>query len=274
MTLEDVQGRQDHRRLPIDQVGISGLHYPIAVWDRLRGQQHTVGEFALAVDLPAEVKGAHLSRFVETVDRHVVSGPVGPASIMELATDARQRQNARFARVEVRFPYFVQQKSPATGSAAFVDYRCTLVAESRLNAADWHLSARVPVTSVCPCSKAISDYGAHNQRGFVTLTVHPAPSGVDPQDFMWIDDLITVGEGAGSAPVRALVKRPDERELTMTAFDNPVFVEDMVRTAADALRKDERVASFAVEASNDESIHNHAAYALIASGGVPSPRSG
>ncbi|NJC70856.1 GTP cyclohydrolase I FolE2 [Planosporangium thailandense] len=274
MNLEDVQQRQDHRRLPIDEVGISGLRYPITVWDRDEGQQSTIAEFSLSVDLEASTKGAHLSRFVEDLRDYAAGSPLGPSSVAELVVKIRERQRAGRARIEITFPFFSHRPAPVTGAGALMDYQCTLVAQSQGDEVTWRLAVRVPVTSVCPCSKAISDYGAHNQRGHLTLTVKPATAGQAAT--VWIDDLIDLGEACGSAPVRPLVKRPDERHLTMAAFDNPVFVEDMVRNAADALRKDDRIGWFSVEAVNDESIHNHEAYARIYSTavGASAPKSG
>lgn len=263
MTLEDVQQRQDHRRLPVDEVGISGLRYPIMVWDGGQGQQSTIADFSLAVDLEAGTKGAHLSRFVEDLRDYVAVSPLAPFSVGELAVNVRNRQRAD--RIEITFSH---RPAPVTGAGALMDYQCTLVTESRGDEVMSRLSVRVPVTSVCPCSKAISDYGAHNQRGYLTLTVQPATADLSPAATVWIDDLIGLGEACGSAPVRPVVKRPDERHLTMAAFDNPAFVEDMVRNAADALRKDDRIGWFSVEAVNDESIHNHAAYARIYSTSV------
>jgi len=264
VTLEDVQQRQDHRQLAIDEVGISGIRYPVVVWDRQQGKQDTVGEFTMSVDLAADVKGAHLSRFVEVLHEHA-AGEVAPHSVAALVATLRTRLHASRARVEIGFPFFVRCQAPISGAAALMDYQCTLVGESRHAQFTWSLTVRVPVTSVCPCSKAISDYGAHNQRGYLTVTVRPATTEVGPAADIWIDDLIDLAEASASAPVRPLVKRPDERHLTMMAFDNPVFVEDMVRNVADTLRQDDRVAWFSVEAVNDESIHNHAAYARISS---------
>lgn len=266
MTLQDVQQQRDHRQLPIDEVGISGIRYPVVVWDRQQGKQETVAEFAMSVDLSADVKGAHLSRFVEVLHEYA-AGEVAPRSMATFVATLRSRLHADRACVEIQFPFFVRRSAPVSGAVAVMDYQCTLAAHARGAQSTWSLTVRVPVTSVCPCSKAISDYGAHNQRGYLTIDVQPATTEADLVRGLWIDDLIDLAEASASAPVRPLVKRPDERHLTMMAFDNPVFVEDMVRNVADALRGDDRVTSFFVEAVNDESIHNHAAYARIRGAG-------
>ena len=265
MTLEDVHQRQDHRPLRVDEVGISGIRYPVVVWDPHQGKQETVAEVSMAVDLAPELKGAHLSRFVEVLHDQAGGDALTPRSVTALAATLRSRLRASTARVEFRFPYFIRRPAPISGGTALMDYGCVVVGKSRDDLLSWELAVRVPVTTVCPCSKAISDYGAHNQRGYVTLAVHPRAETEHNTD-LWVEELVDVAEASASAPVRPLVKRPDERYLTMTAFDNPRFVEDVVRNAADALGHDHRIASFSVEAVSDESIHNHAAYARIESG--------
>lgn len=211
----------------------------------------------MSVSLDGHVKGAHLSRFVDVL--HSWRDELGLDSALGMADDLRQRMGSTTARARFEFPYFLERRAPVTGMTSFMDYACALTASVSDDGPDMVLQARVPVSSVCPCSKAISDRGAHNQRGWVTIDVRPRM----PLDDLWFDDLIATAESAGSSPVYALLKRPDERHVTMAGYDNPVFVEDMARTVARALRHDRRVVQFRVGVVNDESIHNHAAYAQI-----------
>jgi GTP cyclohydrolase I len=263
--LEDVQGRPDDRQLPIGEVGITGFRYPVEVWDKEHGSQHTVAEVSMSVDLPAEIKGAHLSRFVEIL--HECGTELSPQIMPVILEKLRRRLGSRRAGFRADFPYFVRRSAPVTGAAAMMDYQCQLSGHSEGSETITTLAVRAPVTSVCPCSKAISDYGAHNQRGHITLKVHPRDDGDGPA--VWIEDLIEIAEASASSPVFPLLKRPDERYVTMRAHDHPVFVEDMVRAAAGALCDDGRMGWFSVEAANDESIHNHAAFARIDSGQLP-----
>jgi GTP cyclohydrolase I len=260
--LEDVQGRSDDRQLPIAEVGISGIRYPVAVWDREHGKQDTVAEVSMSVDLRPEVKGAHLSRFVEVL--HDCAGELSPRTMPVILGKLRQRLGSRRAQLHASFPYFLRRAAPVTGSAALMDYQCQLSGHSDdAGGTVLTLVVRVPVTSVCPCSKAISDYGAHNQRGHITLRVQPRDDDAGQPAMVWIEELIEIAEASASSPVFPLLKRPDERYVTMRAHDHPVFVEDMTRAAARALSDDGRITWFSVEAVNDESIHNHAAFARI-----------
>ena len=264
--LEDVQGRPDDRQLPIGEVGISDLHYPVAVWDRENGSQATVAEISMSVDLRADVKGAHLSRFVEVLEDSSVT--LSPQAMPVILRNLQQRLAARRAEFSADFPYFMRKSAPVTGVTARMDYQCHLSGRGDSSGTVTAVGVRVPVTSVCPCSKAISDYGAHNQRGYITLRVRPRDEGGEPVA-VWAEDLIEIAEASASSPVFPLLKRPDERFVTMQAHDHPVFVEDMVRAAADALSNDDRMTWFSVEAVNDESIHNHAAFARIDSAQLP-----
>lgn len=266
MMLEDVQGRHDDRQLPIGEVGISGLRYPTEVWDRENGSQATVAEISMSVDLAADVKGAHLSRFVEILEDS--GGTLSPQAIPVLLEKLRQHLGSQRAEFQADFPYFMRRSAPVTGATARMDYQCHLSGRSDDRGTVTTVGVRVPVTSVCPCSKAVSDYGAHNQRGCIALRVRPRDEGNAPA-LVWAEDLIEIAEASASSPVFPLLKRPDERYVTMRAHDHPVFVEDMVRAAADALCNDDRVAWFSVEAVNDESIHNHAAFARIDSAKLP-----
>jgi GTP cyclohydrolase I len=258
--LEDVQARPDHRQLPIDEVGISGIRYPVTVWDRALGKQETIAEVTMSVDVSQDAKGAHLSRFVEVL--HDSACDIGPDSASLILHSLKERLGADRASLEFSFPYFLRRLAPVTGSAALLDYQCRYSAALDDSVVYLALTARVPVTSVCPCSKAISDYGAHNQRSHITIQAHLA-SGEAKAAAVWFDDLIEVAEASASSPVFPVLKRPDERHVTMQAHDKPVFVEDMARDVARTLMADQRIAWFSVEAASDESIHNHDAFARI-----------
>jgi GTP cyclohydrolase IB len=259
--IADVQSRRDLRRIPIDQVGVSDLRYPIVVLDRANQRQQTVARLRMSVNLPHEFKGTHMSRFLEVLNQH--RGEVTMHTLPAILAELKARLDAESARVEVEFPYFLERSAPATGARALMDYDCTFVGEMNGGGADFVLGVRVPVTSLCPCSKEISDYGAHNQRGFVQLEVRTGGNPNGEHAFVWIEELIDMAEQSASSPVYPLLKRADERHVTMQAYDNPVFVEDIVRNVAELLQADRRVAWFRVEAENHESIHNHSAFARI-----------
>lgn len=259
--LEDVQNRSDERRIPIDEVGVSDLRYPIFVLDRAQGKQQTVARLSMAVNLPYRFKGTHMSRFVEVLDEH--RGEVTMRTLPTILRELRERLEAESARIEVTFPYFLERVAPVSGKRALMDYECSFIGEANGAKDDFVLSVQVPVTSLCPCSKAISDYGAHNQRGYVTIEVRSQRSKEGEPILIWIEEVIEVAEQSASVPVYPLLKRSDERHVTMQAYDNPVFVEDIVRNAAARLRDDARVAWFRVHAVNQESIHNHSAFARL-----------
>lgn len=259
--MEDVQSRPDDRCVPIDQVGVSDLRYPIVVLDRAQGRQHTIAQLSMAVSLPHHFKGTHMSRFIEVLNAH--RGEITLRTLPVLLADLRDRLEAESAHVEVVFPYFLERRAPVSGSSALMDYECAFVGESNGSGSDFVLRVRVPVTSLCPCSKEISDYGAHNQRGFVTIAVRGVPGDDGEPALIWIEELVEVAERAASSPIYPLLKRSDERHVTMQAYDNPVFVEDIVRDVAVQLRDDPRVAWFRVHAVNQESIHNHSAFAVV-----------
>ncbi len=261
MTLPDVQSEPDRRGIAIDEVGISDIRYPISIYDVEHGKQETVANVSLAVALPAERKRSHLSRFVEFLETN--GAEFSPEGIVGALEVLRSRLDSPAARITLEFPYFLRRHAPVTRASALVDYDCAIHAQLSTDRFRLRLRVRVPVTSVCPCSKAISDYGAHNQRGSLTIDAVPATDDSD-RPALWFDDLIAVGEASGSSPVFPLLKREDERHVTMAGYDHPVFVEDMVRHAADLLRSDPRVEQFSVEAVNDESIHNHGAFARLA----------
>jgi GTP cyclohydrolase I len=249
--LADVQRTPDVRGIEIEQVGICDLAYPIVVLDRENQRQNAAATISMSVSLPHHFKGTHMSRFLQVLARH------------EGEVTMRKSLDAEAARIEVEFTYFLHRTAPVSGLKAPMDYRCAFIGESNRAADDFLLRVSVPVSTLCPCSKVISDYGAHNQRGYVTITVRSrrAPDGT--WEMVWIEELIAVAEKSASAPIYPLLKRTDERFVTMQAYDNPVFVEDVVRNVAAFLREDERIAWFEVRTVNHESIHNHSAFAVV-----------
>jgi GTP cyclohydrolase I len=262
-TLPDIQATPDTRGLAIDQVGVSDLRYPIQVLDNAGNPFPTVAKISMSVHLPHHFKGTHMSRFLEVLCKH--EGEVTMRTLPNILHDLKNRLDAEEAQIEVAFTYFVTKRAPVSGSPAKV--ACDVIFRGMSNGTvdDFVLSVVVPVTTLCPCSKEISEYGAHNQRGYITLEVRPVSKN-GTWELILIEDLIEIAERSGSAPVYALLKRTDERFVTMQAYDNPVFVEDVVRNAAALLSADPRVASFTVKAVNQESIHDHNAFATIVSG--------
>lgn len=259
--MEDIQASADDRLLPIDLVGVSGLRYPITVRDKARRRQKTVAEMSLSVSLPHHFKGTHMSRFIEVVHEH--RDQVDMETLPAIVAALRQRLEAERARVEVAFPYFIERAAPVSGLVSLMSYDCRYVAEANDVGDDFLVGVRVPVTTLCPCSKAISDYGAHNQRGYVDIEARAARAANGLPRMVWIEELVEAGENSGSAPVLPLLKREDERALTMRAYDNPAFVEDVVRHVAAALREDQRIVWLRVRAETIESIHDHNAFAVI-----------
>jgi GTP cyclohydrolase I len=259
--MDDVQNQLDHRRIPIDQVGVSDLRCPIVVLDRQFKQQQTVATLTMSVNLPDHFKGTHMSRFVEVLNDH--RGEVTMRTVPTILRDLKGRLQAESARIQVTFPYFLERTAPASGARALMDYECSFIGDLNGGHADFVLGVSVPVTSLCPCSKAISDYGAHNQRGLIAINVRSVASPTGEPELIWIEELIELAERSASAPVYPLLKRADERHVTMQAYDNPVFVEDIVRNIAVSLQEDARVLWFEVHAVNHESIHNHSAFARL-----------
>jgi GTP cyclohydrolase I len=259
--MHDVQNQLDERRIAIDQVGVTDLRCPIVVLDRESQKQQTVATLTMSVDLPHHFKGTHMSRFVEVLNDH--RGEVTMRTLPTILQDLKRRLHAESARMRVAFPYFLERTAPASGAKALMDYECSFLGDLNGAHTDFVLGVRVPVTSLCPCSKAISDYGAHNQRGLISIDVRSTTSHLGELELIWIEELVEIAEQSASAPVYPLLKRSDERHVTMQAYDNPVFVEDIVRNVALRLQKDHRVAWFQVRVVNHESIHNHSAFATI-----------
>ena len=253
----DVQGGLDDRGVYIDQVGIDQLSYPIEVGGRDGSPQRTVAEVGMTVDLAHDARGVHMSRFVEILDAR--AGAIGTFSVIEMAEEMRARLDSDSARVEFQFPWFLRREAPASGISSMNRYEARLLAEVAPGVRSLEVGVRVPVTSLCPCSKEISDYGAHNQRGYVDISVQSSTDG----RVIWFEDLVEIAEQAGSAPIYPLLKRSDERLVTMQAYDEPAFVEDIIRDVLLALRADARVQRARVRVSNQESIHAHNAVAQL-----------
>jgi GTP cyclohydrolase I len=252
--VEDVQGHADTRRIPINRVGIKEISHPVKVKDRARGEQHTVANFKMYVNLPHNFKGTHMSRFVEILNQH--EREISVESFGKMLVEMTERLAATSGHIEMSFPYFVMKKAPVSGVESLMNYQATIFGEHTDGKTEVWLKVVVPTTSLCPCSKEISDYGAHNQRSHITLTARLV-------EHMWLEELIDIAEREASCEVYGILKRPDEKFVTERAYDNPKFVEDTVRDVAVALNKDKRVRAYIVESENFESIHNHSAYALI-----------
>lgn len=255
--MQDKQSERDVRGVRIDKVGVKGLRYPVIVRDRAHKTQNTVATVAMSVDLPHHFKGTHMSRFVEVMNEH--GGVVHVQNIEKIVRKMRQRLDAENAQLQMDFPYFIEKRAPITREKGMMDYGATFIASSRGGEIDFVLGVSVPVTTLCPCSKAISARGAHNQRGLVQLQVRSTTT-------VWIEELIHKVEESASCELYSLLKRKDEKHVTERAYDNPVFVEDLVRNVAVRLRRDKRILWYRVEAENFESIHNHSAFAVVESG--------
>ena len=252
--IEDVQGSADTRQIAINKVGIKDIRHPVRVRDRSDGEQHTVATFNMYVYLPHNFKGTHMSRFVAILNNH--EREITVSSFKDMLAEMAGLLESEVGHIEMSFPFFVNKRAPVTGVESLMDYEVTLIGEIRDGKPEMSSRVVVPVTSLCPCSRKISDYGAHNQRSHVTVTVRA-------EDFVWIEDIIDLVEQEASSELYGLLKRPDEKFVTERAYNNPKFVEDMVRDVARRLNDDDRIKAYTVEAENFESIHNHSAYALI-----------
>ena len=255
-SIEDVQARADSRRIPINKVGIKDVYHPVRVKDRSSGEQHTIANFNMYVALPHNFKGTHMSRFVEVLHRN--EREISVESFRDILAEMTEKLDAESGHIEMDFPYFVMKRAPVSGVQSLLDYRATLAAEMKDGGVETWIKVLVPVTSLCPCSKQISDYGAHNQRSHLTISAKI-------REHVWLEELIDIAEQEGSCELYGILKRPDEKYVTERAYDNPKFVEDIVRDVATRLNADERIRSYVIEAENFESIHNHSAYASIAS---------
>jgi GTP cyclohydrolase IB len=252
--IADVQGSADLRQIPINKVGIKDIYHPVRIKERAGGEQHTVANFNMYVDLPHNFKGTHMSRFVEILNTH--EREISVKSFRDIMTELTERLDAESGHIEMTFPYFVNKHAPVSGVQSLMDYKASLIGERKRGESIIWVKVVVPVTSLCPCSKKISDYGAHNQRSHVTICVKV-------EGFVWLEELIELAEEEASCELFGILKRPDEKWVTERAYDNPKFVEDLVRDIAVRLNSDERIRAYTVESENFESIHNHSAYALI-----------
>lgn len=252
--IEDVQGSADSRRLAIKKVGIRAIRHPVRVRERGGSDQPTIATFGMFVDLPHHLKGTHMSRFVELLNGHEQAITVSSFGIM--LQEMTRRLEAEHGYIEMGFTYFVRKTAPVSGIPSLMDYEVTFNGEQRGAETNLLVTVQVPVTSLCPCSKKISAYGAHNQRSHVVITVRA-------NEFLWLEDLIDIAESEASSELYGILKRPDEKAVTEHAYENPKFVEDLVRDVASRLNQDQRIRYFLVEAENFESIHNHSAFAQI-----------
>jgi len=254
LPIEDVQNTPDVRHLAIDKVGIKSIRHPVKVQDKTGGVQHTVAVFNMYVHLPHNFKGTHMSRFVEILNMN--EREISIENFESILREMVKRLEAESGHIEMTFPYFVNKAAPVSGVQSLLDYEVTFIGEIKDGKYNITVKVLVPVTSLCPCSKKISDYGAHNQRSHVTITALI-------NDFIWVEDIISMVEEQASCQLYGLLKRPDEKFVTERAYDNPKFVEDMVRDVAAQLNAEPRIDAYTVESENFESIHNHSAYALI-----------
>ena len=255
--LHDKQSERDHRELRIDKVGVRGLRFPIQVRDKARTVQDTIATIGMFVDLPKEFKGTHMSRFIEVLNAH--GNIVHVENLTEILYAMQKKFQAATSHLEMEFPYFMVKRAPVSGLEGMMDYTARFDATACHKDIDFVLTVKAMVTTLCPCSKAIAAYGAHNQRGEVTVQIRFRKP-------VWIEDLIAIIEGSASSELYALLKRQDEKAVTERAYDNPVFVEDLVRNVALKLNAHPEVTWYKVEAENHESIHNHNAYACIEKG--------
>jgi GTP cyclohydrolase I len=248
----DIQNQPDKRNIPLAKVGVKGLEYPIRVLDKVNKNQYTTAKVDLFANLPRHFKGTHMSRFIEIF--HQYRQDLSMQRFLAMLENIRLTMEAESSFGSISFPYFIEKKAPVSGLPGMMNYQCCYQGE-KIASGEWFtVSVTVPITTVCPCSKAISERGAHNQRGIVTVMVEQGP-------FFWIEDLIDIVEKSASSPVYSLLKREDEKFITEQAYDNPKFVEDVVRDVLASVKALNKFPSFSVTAENFESIHNHSAFA-------------
>ncbi|MGJ8453995.1 GTP cyclohydrolase FolE2 [Pseudothermotoga sp. U03pept] len=252
--MKDVQSQPDMRNVYLQRVGIKNLSYPVTVMDKKDGYQDTVAIINMYVDLPVEFRGTHMSRFVEVLNKYRLG--IDPKIIREMLEELRATLNASVARVEIEFPYFVLKKAPVSKHESFTRYICRIDGQKSANTYDFTVSVGVPVLTLCPCSKEISERGAHNQRAIVWIHVRS-------KKLIWFEELIEYAEESASSPVYTILKRVDEKFITEHAYDNPRFVEDVAREIALRLNNDQRISWYRVEVESFESIHDHNAYACV-----------
>ncbi len=251
--MDDIQNRRDDRKIEINKVGVKNIRYPITVLDKAKGVQHTVASVNMYVDLPHRFKGTHMSRFVEILNKY--KGDIAIKNFSKILKEMKAKLRAKSAHLEVEFPYFIEKEAPVSRAKSLMEYICRFTGSSNTKE-DFTVGIVVPITTVCPCSKAISEVGAHNQRSVVTVNLRF-------KKFIWIEDIIRLVEESASSDLYSILKRPDEKFVTEKAYGNPMFVEDVVREVARKLKKDRNITWFTVESENFESIHNHSAYAFV-----------
>jgi len=251
----DVQNQPDSRNVEIEKVGVKNIRYPITVLDKIKGVQHTVANVNMYVNLPHRFKGTHMSRFIEILNMY--KGEIAIKNFAHILQKMKKTLKAKSAHLEIEFPYFIEKQAPVTQARGLMEYICRFCGSSNERGEDdFYVGIDVPITTVCPCSKEISDQGAHNQRGTVTVNIRF-------KKFIWIEDIIQLVEDSSSCDVYSILKRPDEKYVTEKAYENPMFVEDVVREVAKKLSLDPNITWFSVESENFESIHNHSAYAYV-----------
>jgi len=258
--MQDVQNSLDNRNLPINKVGIKNLKSPIEVLDRAHRIQPTIASVDLFANLPHQFKGTHMSRFIEVFQRH--SKRISMKNFLQILEEIRESLEAEEAFGKISFPYFMEKQAPVSAQRSFLQYRCSFEGEVKPGQKRFFVSMEVPVLTLCPCSKEISDRGAHNQRSFCTLKVEALDK------FFWMEDMIELIEACASSDIYSLLKREDERWVTEHSYDNPVFVEDLVREVTARVEKLALFPWFRVEAENMESIHLHEAYACLERGSL------
>lgn len=254
MSIPDIQSKADNRQIPINKVGIKSIRHPVKIKDKSEKEQYAVATFNMYVNLPQNFKGTHMSRFVKILNQQQTE--VSIVSFQEMLKEMTEMLEADSGHIEMSFVYFINKKAPVSGVESLMDYDVTLIGDIHHGNPQLSIKVIVPVTSLCPCSKEISDYGAHNQRSHITITARL-------REHFWIEDIIAIAEKQASCELYGLLKRPDEKYVTEKAYDNPKFVEDTVRDIALMLNKEEKIAAYRVESENFESIHNHSAYAMI-----------
>jgi len=250
----DIQNLKDERNIDIKKVGVKGLKYPIVVLDRERGTQPVNATISMYVNLLHKFKGTHMSRFVEVLNE--IRDQVNIRTFQGILERIRAKLHAESAHIEIEFPYFIEKTAPRSRAKSLMEYRCRFLGASDNGGMDFIVGVTVPVTTVCPCSREISRFGAHNQRSIVSV-------GVRFRKFFWIEDVIKLIEDSASGEVFSLLKRVDEKYVTERGYENPMFVEDVVRNVAERLNREANFTWYRVEAENFESIHNHSAYACV-----------
>lgn len=251
--MKDIQNQKDSRKIEINKVGVKNIRYPITVLDKAKGVQHTVASVNMYVNLPHRFKGTHMSRFVEILNKY--KGDIAIKNFSKILSEMKRKLKAKSAHLEVEFPYFIEKEAPITRAKSLMEYICRFCGSSN-DKEDFYVGVVVPITTVCPCSKEISEFGAHNQRSLVTVNLRF-------KKFIWIEDIIHLVEECASCDLYSILKRADEKYVTEKAYGKPLFVEDVVREIASKLGKDKNIIWFTVESENFESIHNHSAYAFV-----------